>query len=140
MNTKSRTITFLAAAVLIIFGAMYIAQAQAADKPEVKITQNKEIGRYLADAEGMTLYYFTKDSTDKSTCFGFCLDRWLVFYTRVATVPAGMDINDFNVITRADGRKQSTYKGRPLYYFTGDSRPGDIRGQGVGENWYVVAP
>ena len=44
---------------------------------------------------------------------------------------------------RADGTRQVTYDGHPLYYFAGDKAPGDVTGQGIhnfGGGWYVVAP
>ena len=44
---------------------------------------------------------------------------------------------------RADGTRQVTYDGHPLYYFAGDKAPGDVTGQGIhnfGGGWYVVDP
>ena len=108
--------------------------------PAVNIAEKEGLGRFLTDQAGMTLYYFTQDSTNKSACSGFCLERWPIFHTEVTTVPMGIKASDFGAITREDGKKQSTYKGRPLYYYYGDSNPGDTNGQGAGGVWYVVAP
>ena len=132
----------LAICLLVVFAAMVQIQAQAAEDgtPAVKIAEQEGLGRYLTDPNGMTLYYFTKDSTNKSACSGFCLERWPLFYSEVAVVPAGCDASDFNVITREDGKKQTTYKGKPLYYYEKDKEPGDTKGQGVFDSWYVVAP
>ena len=47
---------------------------------------------------------------------------------------------DFASIARDDGRKQTTYRGLPLYYFAGDKAPGETKGQGVKEVWFVAAP
>jgi predicted lipoprotein with Yx(FWY)xxD motif len=47
---------------------------------------------------------------------------------------------DFGTITREDGKKQTTYKGMPLYYFAGDKKAGDVTGQGMGKVWYVANP
>ena len=52
----------------------------------------------------------------------------------------GVKADDFGVITRDDGKKQSTFKGMPLYYFFKDKKAGDTFGQGVNNVWYVVAP
>ena len=52
----------------------------------------------------------------------------------------GLKAADFGTITRADGQKQTTYKGMPLYYFGGDKAPGDTIGQGAKDVWYVVNP
>lgn len=45
--------------------------------------------------------------------------------------------------TRTDGTAQVTYKGHPLYHFVGDTKPGDVTGEGVnafGAKWYALAP
>jgi len=47
---------------------------------------------------------------------------------------------DFGTITREDGKKQTTFRGYPLYYWAGDKAPGDTKGQGVGNVWYVIDP
>ncbi len=127
---------------LLIFPVMVQKQAEAAgDKtPAVKITEKEGLGRYLTDSDGMTLYRFTKDTTNKSACSGFCVERWPIFYTEVTYVPDDCQVSDFDVITREDGKKQTTYKGMPLYYFEKDKEPGDTKGQGVYDSWYVVAP
>jgi predicted lipoprotein with Yx(FWY)xxD motif len=41
-------------------------------------------------------------------------------------------------MTRADGTKQTTYKGWPLYYFVKDKAAGDVLGEGVGGVWFVA--
>jgi predicted lipoprotein with Yx(FWY)xxD motif len=52
----------------------------------------------------------------------------------------GLKAGDFGTITRADGKKQTTYKGMPLYYFIKDTKAGDTMGQGVKDIWTVAAP
>jgi predicted lipoprotein with Yx(FWY)xxD motif len=47
---------------------------------------------------------------------------------------------DFGAITREDGKRQTTYKGWPLYYYAGDKAPGDVLGQGLGNVWFVANP
>ena len=54
---------------------------------------------------------------------------------------AGLAANQLGTTTRADGQQQVTFRGHPLYYFAGDSRPGSTEGQGLNDNgglWYVV--
>ena len=41
--------------------------------------------------------------------------------------------------TSAEGI-QVTYNGWPLYFYAGDTAPGDTNGQGQGGVWYVVDP
>ncbi len=47
---------------------------------------------------------------------------------------------EHRTITLADGSRQVTVNGRPLYLFAKDTKPGDLRGQGVGSVWYVLSP
>ncbi|WJH34320.1 hypothetical protein N6H14_31400 [Paenibacillus sp. CC-CFT747] len=97
-----------------------------------------ELGSYLADSKGRTLYYFSKDSANLNSCQGKCLENWPVYYSEKLKVPAGLKKEDFGTLTRADGTKQTTYKGWPLYYYIGDKAPGDTFGEAVNKIWYVV--
>jgi predicted lipoprotein with Yx(FWY)xxD motif len=103
----------------------------------LKVMQ-KGSDQYLADSNGMTLYYFAKDTSGTSTCVGSCVERWPVFYTDNVMVPSGMDAKEFSVISRADGKKQSTFRGWPLYYWVGDKTPGQTEGQGFNGVWFCV--
>ncbi|MEO5684038.1 MAG: hypothetical protein ABIQ88_15455 [Chitinophagaceae bacterium] len=105
---------------------------------------------FLTDSAGNTLYLFTKDSLNPTTlpvnCLGGCITTWPVFYTSNLTVPSSLAKTDFGEITRTDGvngatRKQSTYRGRPLYYYTPDAYTrGVAKGEGVGKVWWVMIP
>ena len=64
----------------------------------------------------------------------------LLIYTDSISVPAGLNAADFATITRADGAKQTTFKGFPLYYWVNDAKRGDTTGQDVGKVWFVVDP
>ncbi|MGD8351676.1 MAG: hypothetical protein PVG55_01650, partial [Nitrospirota bacterium] len=63
-----------------------------------------------------------------------------IFHSEDLQVPEGLDAGDFGAITRGDGKKQTTFRGYPLYYFGGDSKPGDMKGQGSRGVWFVVDP
>lgn len=121
----------------VVASLMLVSLAAAAT---VEIKAKDGIGNFLTDEKGMTLYLFKKDTPGKSACAGPCVDKWPLFAAEVTTVPAGVIAADFAVITRDDGKKQTTYKGLPLYYFFKDVKPGDTTGQGVNTVWYVVAP
>lgn len=121
----------------VVASLMLVSLAAAAT---VEIKAKDGIGNYLTDEKGMTLYLFKKDTPGKSACAGPCVDKWPLFAAEVVTVPTGVIAADFAVITRDDGKKQTTYKGLPLYYFFKDVKPGDTAGQGVNTVWYVVAP
>lgn len=106
----------------------------------VDVKSKDGLGSYLVDSKGMTLYYFKNDSPGKSACSGPCVEKWPLFHIEKAAVGAGLNDKDFGTITRDDGKKQTTYKGMPLYYFAGDKNAGDTNGQGVKDVWYVVKP
>jgi len=105
----------------------------------VMIANNPNIGSYLVDSQGNTLYYFTKDATGVSNCKGQCSVLWPTFYTDKIAVPSRLDAADFGMITREDGMKQTTFRGFPLYYFNKDMRAGDIKGEKVNDVWFVVS-
>ena len=96
----------------------------------------------LIDVDGMTLYIYKKDSPGKSTCGAAngCLEKWPVFYVDEFKYAAGFDPTSFAVITREDGKKQITYKGMPLYYFSRDKTADDYLGQGFDNVWHVARP
>jgi predicted lipoprotein with Yx(FWY)xxD motif len=87
----------------------------------------------LVDAKGMTVYTFDKDSGGKSACTGQCTDNWPPVQAGTATLS-----EPYASVTRDDGSKQLTYKGKPLYTFTKDSKPGEKKGDKVKDAWHVV--
>ena len=106
---------------------------------------------FLTDSAGNTLYYFVKDSLNPTTlptnCVAGCITTWPVFYNASISAPSLLNKTDFGEITRTDGaggttRKQSTYKGRPLYYFSQDAFVrGSVKGEGfASKNWFSVNP
>jgi predicted lipoprotein with Yx(FWY)xxD motif len=107
----------------------------------VMTTSNSQLGTFLVDSKGVTLYNFTIDSYDKSACTGGCVGVWPVFYTSTVTVPSNLKASDFTSFTRSDGKMQTAYKGMPLYYYIGDTGPGTTTGNALnqfGGLWYVV--
>jgi predicted lipoprotein with Yx(FWY)xxD motif/plastocyanin len=109
--------------------------------PTVNLASKAGIGNYLVNGSGFTLYRFLKDTPGNGTsvCNGTCAKFWPPFYTSNLVLPAGLDKSDFGVITRADGTKQVTYYGSPLYYYASDKKPGDTNGQGIGGVWFAYA-
>jgi predicted lipoprotein with Yx(FWY)xxD motif len=93
-------------------------------------------GKALVNGDGMTLYTFDNDSKGKSNCNGQCANLWLPL---IATTDASAS-GDFSLITRSDGRKQWAYKGKPLYSWTKDTKPGDTSGDGVNSVWHIAVP
>jgi predicted lipoprotein with Yx(FWY)xxD motif len=99
------------------------------------------LGSILVDDKGMTLYLFTNDTPNTSTCYDKCATYWPPLLTNGNAVGgSGTDASKFGTTTRKDGTTQVTYNSWPLYYFAKDKQPGDVTGQGVTNNWYVVSP
>lgn len=90
----------------------------------------------LTNAAGMTLYTFDKDSGSKSACNGPCAANWPPLMATDGDQASG----DYSVITRDDGSKQWAYKGKPLYLWVKDRKPGEKTGDGVNKVWHVATP
>ncbi len=125
-------------ALLAVFAAAIALAVGTAHGVTVKGKEG--VGKYLADSKGMTLYYYKVDSPGKSACTDGCVNWWPVFYSEDLRVPEGIDPADFGAITREDGKKQTTFRGYPLYYFSGDDGPGDMKGHGSRGVWFMVDP
>ena len=92
----------------------------------------------LTNAGGMTLYTFDKDTAGngKSACNGPCATSWPPLAATATDKAAG----DYTIVTRDDGAKQWAYKGKPLYLWANDKKPGDKTGDGVGGVWKIAKP
>jgi predicted lipoprotein with Yx(FWY)xxD motif len=102
-----------------------------------------KLGSIVTDREGMTLYRFDKDDPKgpKSNCEGDCAKTWLPLLGSSDNVEvSGLDRALVGTVTRADGSKQITLAGWPLYRFVKDQVPCDTKGQGVGGTWFAITP
>lgn len=101
---------------------------------------NLSLGNVLVDDKGMTLYMYTKDTRNKSNCYDDCAVAWPPLLTKgPPTIGEGGDSKLLGVTKRKDGTLQVTYAGMPLYYWYEDTKPGDVLGQDVEKEWYVVS-
>jgi len=128
------------ASLALTTGLALAAGPALADHHAVKVSKKDGIGSFLTDAKGKTLYTFKNDMAGMSHCEGGCVDNWPIYFAEKVDAKEGVAAKDFATITRADGKKQTTYKGMPLYYFVGDKGAGDTNGQGKKDVWYVAAP
>jgi predicted lipoprotein with Yx(FWY)xxD motif len=112
------------------------AAAGEANGATVAVATSK-LGDILVDADGRTLYAFTKDKGDQSVCSGQCATNWPAL-TGTATAGTGAQAALLSTSNQVNGSTQVTYGGKPLYYFAGDAKPGDTNGQGVGKVWFAV--
>ena len=122
------------------------ARAQAGGSTTATVIESHagSAGSFLTNGSGRAVYLWAADSMNKSTCSGACAGAWPPVTTQgKVTVADGAKAADLGTITRSDGSKQVTYNGHPLYYFAGDSGPGQTNGQGsdnFGAKWWLVAP
>jgi len=118
--------------------------AAAAGSGLVITTKSGSAGAFLTDGSGRAVYLWTKDGKDSSACSGACAGAWPpVTTTGAVTASGGVTMADLSTITRSGGARQVVYDGHPLYYFSGDSGPGQVNGQGsdgFGAKWWLVDP
>ncbi len=114
--------------------------AGTTSKPGALAVGTSPWGPILTDQEGRTLYGFTSDTNGTSTCVDTCATKWPPLTVSSPTAGAGVAADKVGSTTRPDGTTQVVYGKWPLYYFANDVKPGDMKGQGVGGKWYVVAP
>lgn len=134
----TKSIRLLAIPVLLLF--LQATVVFAAGDPTVQVRTDPKLGTFLTDSSGKTLYLFKKDTLNNSVCYDNCAKAWPpLIASGDLTLPDGVP-GTLGTITRKDGTKQVTYNGVPLYYYAEDTNVGDVKGQGVGNNWFVMAP
>ena len=121
MKTMIRTLAFLFAA--IAFSGVALGQAPG-----------KMAGDVMTDSAGMTLYMFDKDAGGKSACNGPCAAIWPPLLVAGDAKASG----DWSIVARDDGTKQWAFKGKPLYHWSKDQKPGDKTGDGFNGVWHAV--
>jgi predicted lipoprotein with Yx(FWY)xxD motif len=121
--------------------AAVLAPAEAARGATLKVGSS-DFGRILVDGRGHALYAFTRDGRGPSECYGACARAWPPFITKgKPRVGGGIRGAKLGTVRRADGRRQVTYAGRPLYFYVADTRPGQVLCQDVfefGGRWLIM--
>jgi predicted lipoprotein with Yx(FWY)xxD motif len=153
---QKRTITFLASGAVLLLAALAVAgcgggSSKATGPPKTASgktatvgVSNASLGNILVNSQGRTLYLFKRDSGTISECNGACAVNWPPL--RAAgepTIGSGAKATLASTSTRANGVRQVTYNGHPLYLFKNDSKPGDTNGEGLnafGGSWFAVSP
>jgi predicted lipoprotein with Yx(FWY)xxD motif len=97
------------------------------------------LGPILVDAEGFTVYLFTKDNGTTSVCTDKCAEAWpAAVVTGTPTAGPGLDASKLTASPQPDGTMQLTYNGHLLYRYAPEKAAGDTTGQGVGGVWFVL--
>jgi predicted lipoprotein with Yx(FWY)xxD motif len=135
--------TLLALAALSGVLAGWVMAAGEGARATVMV-KSSSYGRILFDGRGFVLYGFTRDTHARSACAGSCAKRWPPYLVRSRPqAGTGISARRLGWVKRSDGSLQATYAGRPLYYYVGDEKPGQILCQNVpefGGIWRVVRP
>jgi predicted lipoprotein with Yx(FWY)xxD motif len=132
--------------LLVVLVAAVVAVAPAgAGPPRASLTvAASDYGRIVFDSRGFALYAFTADRAGRSVCNGECAKAWPPYLVKGALrAGPGTKQGLLGTIRRADGSRQLTYAGRPLYYYVGEKQPHLVLCQNVREYgglWLVVRP
>ncbi len=124
-----KTANFFAAMVLAGLAGSVQAAAPAQEGKTDK-------GEALVDASGKALYTYDKDAEGKSNCNDKCAQNWPPLAAKADASEEG----DWTIIKRDDGTSQWAYKGKPLYTWIKDEKPGAAAGDGVGGVWHLATP
>ena len=139
----------LVLAILVVVAATFAAGSgvarASADARATLTVRSSSYGSILFDGRGRALYAFTRDRRGgASRCYGACAKAWPVYFSSGRLVAGkGVKRSLIGTVQRRDGRRQITYNGRPLYYYVGDTRAGQVSCQNVAEfggTWLVVRP
>jgi predicted lipoprotein with Yx(FWY)xxD motif len=123
-------------APIVVIATLALTGAAFAQMAPAK-TGDSSKGKVLTNNTGMTLYTFDKDAAGKSACNGPCASNWPPLMASADAKPA----SSYTIVARDDGAKQWAYKGKPLYTWKNDKKPGDITGDGFANGaWHVAQP
>jgi predicted lipoprotein with Yx(FWY)xxD motif len=130
----------LASALATMLIALVAAPAGArTSKLVAKQVQSATLGKtVLANLKGHTLYSLSAETNGRFICTGTCLADWHPLLVPAGTKPTGPV--KLGTIKRPEGKTQVTFKGKPLYAFAGDSKPGQANGEGFKDvgTWHAA--
>jgi len=138
--SRNRVLVILAAACMIVAactssaGAAPTSVAGGSAAPGgvvVGTSSTPNFGIVLSGPNGMTLYTHAGDSATASTCDGSCATAWPPLAATSQPVAGSGVTGSLGTLKRSDGSIQVTYAGMPLYYWQGDTKAGDVTGNGV---------
>ncbi|MFH8347148.1 SCO0930 family lipoprotein [Streptomyces sp. NPDC018045] len=117
-------------------------KATAGPAADVSVFDQPQLGKLLVDKAGRTVYRFDKDSAwpMRFGCNGACLDTWKPVGPADKSKLKGVPEKLISTVTRPDGTEQLAVDCWPVYTFSGDRQPGDVKGQGKTGTWFAVSP
>jgi predicted lipoprotein with Yx(FWY)xxD motif len=109
----------------------------------IKSAKSSSLGATLVvSATGHTLYHTNVERKNTVKCTGACSETWPPLLVKAGAKPvagAGLTASKLGTIKRPDGTMQVTYGGYALYLYAGDSKAGDVNGQGTAGLWHAVS-
>jgi len=121
--------------IAVVLAALFIAACATTtqDKTPADVRNNMLVGE-----SGMTLYTFDRDTagSGKSACNGPCATNW----PPLIVIGDAKPVAGYTIVVRDDGRKQWAYKGKPLYFWAKDAKPGDTTGDNFNNVWHIAKP
>src|ERR1700733_9272840 len=104
----------------------------------VLIVQKSNLGYVLAEANGLVVYTYANDKKGGApTCTGSCASLWPAVTGNPKALSADTLPGTLGTVSTADGAKQITYNGYPLYTYRG-AKPLTTSGNGIGGVWHVI--
>lgn len=144
MNASRFGIALVVMALALVGASAALAGGGRPAHAATVATAPSGLGRILVDSRGRTLYLFEKDRKGQSACSGLCTAYWPPLLAKGKSLAGkGAKRPLLGSIRRADGTRQVTYAGHPLYLFSGDTKRGQTNGEGLtdfGAGWDVVSP
>jgi predicted lipoprotein with Yx(FWY)xxD motif len=125
--------------LIALASALLAVAASAAGTLKVATAQNATLHkRILVTTSGRTLYSLSAETHGRFICTGSCLSTWPPLILKGGAKPVG--VRGLGSIERPDGRRQVTYRGKPLYRFSSDTRKGDAGGEGFQDvgTWHAA--
>jgi predicted lipoprotein with Yx(FWY)xxD motif len=125
-----------------VIGGLFAGASAAAPAVQVATAHSTSLGTFLVSAS-RTLYHDSAEARNTVKCTGVCAKEWRPLLLTAGAKPvaaAGVSAALLGTVKRPDGKVQVTYRGLPLYVYAGDSKSGDVNGQGVAGLWHAVAP
>ena len=137
-------IGIVAAAVLFVGLSTASGASDTASRTAAVSTAKTGLGKVIVNSRGRTLYLFEKDRRRHSACGGSCAAYWPPLLARGKPIAGGGAKQSLiGTIKRANGARQVTYAGHPLYTYVLDTKRGQTKGEGstlFGAGWDALTP
>jgi predicted lipoprotein with Yx(FWY)xxD motif len=148
--TVKRLVVFIIIGAVVVALAIFAAVGGFSGKKAsgttttVTTKQVSGVGTVLTTSSGMPLYTTLQESNGKVLCTGSCTTVWVPLTISKGSPTGTTTAGTLGVTTRANGVRQVTLNGKPLYTFFRDTS-GVVNGNNVHDSfngqhftWHVV--